>query len=70
MQSRQFLTDSNTGQQYRLNGYIPSHRPPSHPDLRQNFSDRMTFGAAQLPEKIDLRSDMTRIENQSTLGSW
>jgi hypothetical protein len=61
MQFGRFLTDSNSGRQFRLNGVVPSNRLPNHPKLRQNFSDHMLFGAAQLPDSV---------ENQSTLGSW
>ena len=70
MHSRRCLTDRYSGKQYRLNGCIRSHRPPHNANLQQNFSAQMRFGAAQLPDSVDFRSDMTRVEDQSTLGSW
>jgi hypothetical protein len=70
MQSGHFLTDQNTGRQFRLNGCIPSERPPNNPRLQQSFSSHMRLTAAQLPDKVDLRPDMTTVEDQSILGSW
>ena len=70
MQFGQFLTDPTTGQQYRLNGCIPSSHLPNKYNLQKNFSSHMCCSAAQLPPKVDLRSDMTPVENQSILSSW
>ena len=70
MSSRQFLKDQNSARQYRLNGCIPSERPPNSPRLQQPFRSHMVLDAARLSDKVDLRPDMTPVEDRSTLGSW
>lgn len=54
----------------RLNGIVESHRLPRKEELRQLFSDHIVISPEQLPPKVDLRSFMTPVEDQSKLGSW
>jgi len=64
-----YFVSKKTGRKYRLDGYLPSTRQPSKPNLRQAFRDRRLYGANQLPPKTDLRKQMTSVENQAHLGS-
>jgi hypothetical protein len=68
MQYGQFMTTN--GHQCRVNGCLPSDHLPNKDKLRQNFSNHVCCSASQLPPKVDLRPDMTPVENQSTIGSW
>ena len=70
MPLKRFLTNKANSKKFRLNGLIPSSRLPHKLQLRQNFQEHVIYRAEQLPPKVDLRSDMTPVENQSTIGSW
>ncbi len=54
----------------RLNGILPSSVLPDKPKLRQSFADHMLYSSDQLPPKVDLRANMTPVEDQSRIGSW
>ena len=54
----------------RLNRVPPLKRLPNNPVLGQNYVDHMAFDSADLPPKVDLRPDMTPIEQKSEVGSW
>jgi hypothetical protein len=70
MQFGRFLTDPHSGQQCRIDGCIPSTHLPQKYKLQQDFSNIMCCSSAELPPKIDLRPNMTPVENQATIGSW
>ena len=54
----------------RLNGIIQSDGLPSKPQLRGSFADHVIYNGNELPPKVDLRSNMTPVEDQSKIGSW
>ncbi|CAF5179097.1 unnamed protein product, partial [Rotaria magnacalcarata] len=54
---------------HRLNGLIRSKRLPNNAALCQSFCDHMTYDVGTLPPKVDLREEMTPVEDQSTIGS-
>jgi hypothetical protein len=54
----------------RLNGIIESDSLPSKPKLRESFADHVLYNSDQLPPKVDLRMNMTPVEDQSKIGSW
>jgi hypothetical protein len=54
----------------RLNGIIESDSLPSKPQLRKLFADHVIYNSDQLPPKVDLRANMTPVEDQSRIGSW
>jgi hypothetical protein len=54
----------------RLNGIRESSTLPDKQELRQSFSDHVLYSSDQLPPKVDLRSNMTPVEDQSKIGSW
>lgn len=70
MSRRTYLVDPKTHTKSRLNGVQPSTRLPQKAKLQQDFTAHMCFSAPQLPRKVDLRSEMTQVENQSSVGSW
>jgi hypothetical protein len=70
MTLKTYLVNRISGRRCRLNGIRRSTRLPNKPQLRQAFSDHMTYSADQLPPKVDLRPDMTPVEDQSQIGSW
>ena len=62
-----FLKNKVNHQKYRLNGLVPSRRLPNKRELCQSFHHHILYSPEQLPSKVDLRSDMTPVENQSKL---
>jgi hypothetical protein len=70
MPVRTYLTNKTTNTKCRIDGVIPSTRQPKNPKLQQKFGSHMVFSSPQLPPKVDLRPDMTTIEDQSKVGSW
>ncbi len=70
MPVRSYLINRVTNKIYRLNGIIPSSRMPYKENLRQSFADHILLSSDELPPKVDFRSDMTPVEDQSTIGSW
>ncbi|CAF1173762.1 unnamed protein product [Adineta ricciae] len=69
MPVRTYLINQLTNSICRLNGIEPSHRMPHKEELRQAFSDSILYSPEQLPPKVDLRSYMTPVEDQSRIGS-
>ncbi|CAF5075931.1 unnamed protein product, partial [Rotaria sp. Silwood1] len=69
MPLRTYLYNRFSAQKFRLNGIMPSVNLPSKENLRQFFSDHILLNDDQLPPKVDLRPDMTPVENQSKIGS-
>jgi hypothetical protein len=70
MPYKTYLKNKVNSKKYRLNGLVPSSRLPNKRHLCKTFADHIVLRAEQLPPKVDLRSDMTPVENQSTIGSW
>ena len=70
MTVKTFLKNKLTLEKFRLNGLVPSSRLPSESQLCENFRDHILYAAEQLPPKVDLRAEMTPVEDQSRVGSW
>lgn len=70
MTRRTYLLDRKTQTKSRLNGVLPSTRLPQKAKLQQHFASHMLFSTPQLPPKVDLRPEMTLVEDQSSVGSW
>lgn len=70
MPFRKFLMNRYKNRKFRLDGIFPSIYLPSKQCLCQAFSDNLIYNADELPPKVDLRQDMTPVEDQSRLGSW
>ncbi|CAF1461746.1 unnamed protein product [Didymodactylos carnosus] len=67
MTLKTFLTNRRRGTRYRLNGITQSTFSPSR---WQPFSNiRKLTSAGELPAKVDLRPQMTPVEDQSQIGS-
>ncbi|CAF3651412.1 unnamed protein product [Rotaria socialis] len=69
MTMKTYLLNRITGRKFRLNGIRPSTRLPHKQRLRQSFQNFIVYSADQLPPKVDLRSHMLPIEDQSQIGS-
>ncbi|CAF0778658.1 unnamed protein product [Adineta ricciae] len=69
MSRKTFLINKLSNRKYRLNGIWPSNRLPNKGNLCQSFNNRVTYTPEELPPKVDLRNDMTTVENQSSIGS-
>jgi hypothetical protein len=65
-----FLKNKINHRKFRLNGLVPSRRLPRKRELCQSFRHHVLYSPEQLPPKVDLRSDMTPVEDQSRIGSW
>ena len=52
------------------NGLILSARLPNKAQLRQRFQNHVRYRPGELPRKVDLRKDMTPVENQEEINSW
>ena len=70
MPLKTYLINKIQDRKFRLNGIIPSNRLPFKHRLCQSFSQHRLYAAEQLPPKVDLRPDMTPVEDQSSIGSW
>ena len=70
MSVKTFLTNKASNTKYRVNGLIPSPRLPEKLQLSQSFREHLVYAPEQLPPKVDLRADMTPVEDQSQIGSW
>jgi hypothetical protein len=70
MPLKTFLINKFKRRRFRLNGLIRSSRLPNKVQLRQRFSNHVRYRPEQLPPKVDLRPDMTPVEDQSRMGSW
>ena len=65
-----YLFNQITHKRYRLNGIKISNRLPHKEFLKHLFADHVQFNDDELPPKVDLRPEMTPVEDQSTVGSW
>ena len=65
-----FLVNKATGQKYRIDGVRQSAAPPSQPDLAETHMSQILSAIDRLPNKVDLRPAMTKVENQAAVGSW
>lgn len=65
-----YLLNRNQNRVCRLNGILQSASMPNKPNLCQSFSDHVLYSPDQLPPKVDLRGQMTAVEDQSRVGSW
>ena len=65
-----YLFNRITHKRCRLNGIKISHRLPYKEFLHHFFADHVQFDDDQLPPKVDLRPQMTPVEDQSSVGSW
>jgi hypothetical protein len=70
MPTRTYLTSQTTKRKCRLNGVVPSKRMPEKAHLRKKFSNHIKFSHPELPPKVDIRPDMTPVEDQSSISSW
>ena len=70
MPLRTYLISRFNDKKCRLDGIMPSTRMPYKEKLCQLFSDYIRLSSDQLPPKVDLRSEMTTVEDQSKVGSW
>lgn len=70
MPFKTYLTNKINHKRFRLNGLVPSSDLPKKAQLCQAFRDHVVFSPQQLPPKVDLRPDMTPVEDQSKIGSW
>ncbi|CAF1251796.1 unnamed protein product [Adineta steineri] len=66
MSIQTYLINLSDNKQYRLNGIKPSLRLPNKEQLRKYFSNHIRLKSDQLPPKVDFRSEMTHVEDQST----
>ncbi|CAF3373550.1 unnamed protein product [Rotaria socialis] len=69
MPQKSYLLNRNQSRICRLNGILESMTMPNKPELCQSFSDHVIYSADKLPPKVDFRSSMTAVEDQSKLGS-
>ncbi|CAF0949495.1 unnamed protein product [Adineta ricciae] len=69
MPVKTFLTSQASNSKFRVNGLIPSPRLPEKRQLCQSFREHLVYAPEQLPPKVDLRADMTPVEDQSQIGS-
>jgi hypothetical protein len=70
MPERTILRNKLNSREYRFNGLVQSSRLPNKSHLRQHFHHHILYSPEQLPPKVDLRSHMPPVENQSHIGSW
>ncbi|CAF1035104.1 unnamed protein product [Rotaria magnacalcarata] len=69
MLGKTYLVSKANNKKFRLDGIRRSQRLPEKAQLRQTFAAHVLYGASQLPPKVDLRSEMTAVEDQSQLAS-
>ncbi|CAF0750320.1 unnamed protein product [Adineta ricciae] len=69
MPRKTFLLNRSEARACRLNGIQESQYLPQRPELRQSFADHVIYNSNQLPPKVDLRPNMTPVEDQSRIGS-
>jgi hypothetical protein len=69
MSFKKYLTRKLSVQKSRLTNILPTTHLPHTSRLSQVFRHHILYSVDQLPPKVDLRPDMTPIENQSSIGS-
>jgi hypothetical protein len=70
MPYKTYLTNKKHSTKFRVNGLVPSARLPHKSHLCQTFRGHIVYRAEHLPPKVDLRSHMSPVEDQSQIGSW
>ena len=70
MDLKTFLFNRFESRICRLNGIVHSSARPEKAELRQKFASHALYSDDQLPPKVDLRPNLTEVEDQSTIGSW
>jgi hypothetical protein len=70
MRLKTYLLNRIDSRKFRLNGIWPSTRLPNKRKLCQAFRDHIVYSPNELPHKVDLRNNMTPVEDQSKIGSW
>ncbi|CAF1226848.1 unnamed protein product [Adineta steineri] len=70
MPLKTYIVNKTTGEKYRLNGVLPSASLPagSAAGVAKAFAPLIRYPVEELPPKVDLRNDMTEIENQDPLA--
>lgn len=69
MVTKTYFVDYINNRRYPLNGVIPSGRSLAETAPNNLFQSHIVLNASELPPKVDLRPDMTPIENQSSANS-
>ncbi|CAF2695871.1 unnamed protein product [Rotaria sp. Silwood2] len=69
MPVKTYLINKTNNRKFRLDGILRSRRLPDKNQLCQNFRQYMVLKANELPPKVDLRLNMTPVEDQSKIGS-
>ncbi|CAF5089793.1 unnamed protein product, partial [Rotaria magnacalcarata] len=64
MSTKTYFVDHINNTRYPLNGVIRSDTPSTVTVSSALFRDHTLLSAEQLPPKVDLRPDLTTIENQ------
>jgi len=70
MPFKTYLMNKIQNKRFRLNGIVRSRRLPHKQRLCRSFQQYRLYAAEELPPKVDLRPDMTTVEDQSSIGSW
>lgn len=70
MPQKTYLLNRIESRYYRLNGILKSDLLPKKPELCQSFANHVIYKHNELPPKVDLRTNMTPVEDQSRVGSW
>ena len=70
MTGKTYLVDHKTKHKYCVSGLKAGGGMPQKENLRERFSDHKKLNKAQLPPRVDLRAEMTPIEDQSATASW
>ena len=65
-----FLINHKTMKRYCVRGLKSSTEKSTHKSLRKKFTRHTIYRPDELPPKIDLRSWMTPVEDQSDINSW
>jgi hypothetical protein len=69
MSFKTYLTKKFSISNIRLTDILSTTHLPSKKRLSQAFRHHILYRADQLPPKLDLRPDMTPVEDQSSIGS-
>jgi hypothetical protein len=69
MSFKHYFTNKLSIQKSRLSDLLQTTYLPTTKRLSRAFRHHRLYGADQLPSKVDLRPDMTSVEDQSRIGS-
>lgn len=70
MPTKTYFVDHINNCRYPLNGVIPSTAPTTVTAATRLFRYHMVLSAPELPPQVDLRPDMTAVEQQAQANSW